>query len=142
MKLSKEEKDGKKFVDNIEKIHLEKGRSETDLDVLYRLLQEKKVLKLSAIYQIFKVGKDTALEWCTILEEANLVTIHYPTIGDPKVMLTEKGGENEQTEEEVEAEGKEKEEASEEERKEKHKEKKEEREKKHKGNKGRGKKRK
>jgi hypothetical protein len=67
-----------------------KEKPETDLDILYEMLKEDKVLRMTAISKIFRVPKETAIEWCKILESGELAEIRYPTVGDPKIVLSEK----------------------------------------------------
>ena len=75
-----------------------KSRSETDIDVLYNILKERKVLRLSAIQKMFGVDKKTAQDWCKILEDGNLATIYYPLVGDLRIALVrEEKEENEET---------------------------------------------
>ena len=64
------------------------GQSKTDLDSLYATLQEKKAFKVSTIVKSFKVSKDVAMEWCKILESANLATVEYPNLGGPVLKLS------------------------------------------------------
>jgi len=78
-------------------VQFKKQRHETDLDLLYKLLKEKKEMKLAVVAGVFGISKGTAMEWCKVLEAGNLAEIRYPTVGDPKVLLAKKGkkGENE-----------------------------------------------
>lgn len=68
------------------------GKSVTDLDTLYNVLQEKKRLKVSSISKLFKVSKEIALDWCKTLESGNLVEIEYPSMGEPVVKALDKKG--------------------------------------------------
>jgi hypothetical protein len=70
--------------------------SQTDLDVLYEILQKKKELGLSAISESFKIEKEIAMEWCKILESGDLATIDYPVFGEPitKIKLNENEHQN------------------------------------------------
>ncbi len=61
--------------------------SGTDLDALYKILQEKKELRISTISKLFHVDKDIATEWCKILESSNLVEIDYPRMSEPVVKI-------------------------------------------------------
>ena len=61
----------------------------TELDTLYTLIKEKKHLRLSTIAKIFKVRKETALNWARTLESGNLVKISYPKFGEPEIFLNE-----------------------------------------------------
>ncbi len=63
------------------KTHL--GISKTDLDLMYELINEKKEIKVMALVKYFGVDSSTILEWGRVLEEANLIKVRYPTIGDP-----------------------------------------------------------
>ena len=65
------------------------SRSKTDIDVLYDLLKQKKILTITAVSIYFKVEKNLAMEWFRILEEGNLATINYPTIGEARISLNE-----------------------------------------------------
>ena len=65
------------------------GKSATDLDTLYSILQEKKKLKISTISKAFKINEDTAFEWCKILEAGNLAVIDYPGVGEPVVKIAQ-----------------------------------------------------
>ena len=68
---------------------LKQGSSNTDLDTLYSLLKEKKKLAVKALAIYFKVDESTIIAWARILEEANLLTIHYPSFGHPILMITQ-----------------------------------------------------
>jgi uncharacterized membrane-anchored protein YitT (DUF2179 family) len=84
--LKKRRKEEKTTVIKVER---EKGdgKAHTSLDELYSLLTKKKNLKISIIARSFDIDKDTALEWCKILEEHNLATIEYPAFSEPEVVL-------------------------------------------------------
>ncbi|MCH7568387.1 MAG: hypothetical protein IIA87_03115 [Nanoarchaeota archaeon] len=73
-----------------EKSQYAKSKSKTDLDVLYDILKEKKMLRMSAISKLFGVNKNTVMDWCKILEEGDLATVKYPTVGEPEIILNEK----------------------------------------------------
>ena len=60
--------------------------SKTDLDTLYNILKDKKQLRTSSIAKLFKVNKETALNWCKILESGNLAVLDYSS-GDPVVRV-------------------------------------------------------
>jgi len=66
-----------------------KQKPETDLDILYDLLKEKKILRMSAIIKLFKINKETAMDWFRIMEEGDLADIKYPTVGEPELSLNE-----------------------------------------------------
>jgi len=64
-----------------------KSRTYTDIDALHDLLKEKKTLKISKIQRTFKISKETALDWCEILETGDLAEIHYPALREPIVTI-------------------------------------------------------
>jgi len=66
------------------------GKTNTDLDLLYFLLREKKKLKIPTISKIFKIDKEKALEWCRILESHDYVIINYPSLSEPEVEFVAK----------------------------------------------------
>lgn len=61
----------------------------TDLDVLYDLLKEKKVLKLSAIAKAFNINENIAMGWAKILQTGNLAMIDYPFFGGAVIRIKE-----------------------------------------------------
>lgn len=66
------------------------GKTGTDLDKLYNVLQDKNQLRISTIAKAFKVNRETAMEWCKILESGNLANIDYPGVGEPIVKINKK----------------------------------------------------
>ena len=60
---------------------------ETDLDVLHNLLKKKKKIHLSSIANVFKVSKETAMEWCRALEASHLGSIEYSALGEPYIKI-------------------------------------------------------
>ncbi len=71
----------------IKTINFHKNKQETDLDVLYSLIKNKKELRISSISKAFNINKDVAMEWCKILESGNLAVIDYPMFGGPIVKI-------------------------------------------------------
>jgi len=69
---------------------ISRGKSKTDIDVLYELIKEKKRIKILSITKLFDVKEETALEWAKILESSNLAAINYPRVGDPELVINEK----------------------------------------------------
>jgi len=67
-----------------------KGRFETDFDIFYKLLKEKKKLRIGLIATSFKITKEQALDWGKILESNDLVSIEYPAFSEPEVKIIEK----------------------------------------------------
>ena len=68
--------------------------SETDLDVLYKLLKEKNILRISTIAKAFKIDRDLAMEWGKTMEEAKLAIIDYPRFSGPVLKLVTKENKN------------------------------------------------
>ena len=68
-------------------IDIEKAKrpGDTDIDTLYNLINQKKMLKISQIENAFHVNKEIALEWAQILETHDMATIEYPTLSEPVV---------------------------------------------------------
>jgi hypothetical protein len=65
----------------------DKSKIKTDLDVLYSMLQEKGSISLSAVSSMFNIDKETATEWCNILESGDLAELNYPKFGDPEIRI-------------------------------------------------------
>ena len=63
------------------------SKSETEIDVLYRILQEKKSLSVGTIAKTFGITKEKAIEWAKILEDNDLATVEYPAFNDPQVEI-------------------------------------------------------
>lgn len=61
-------------------------KSGTDLDALYSLLQTRKQLRVSTISKMFNINKDTAMDWCKILETGNLASVDYK-MGEPIIKV-------------------------------------------------------
>lgn len=72
-----EEKEGKTKTSHIDR------RIETPLDELLELVIDKGSIKLADAAKKFKVKERQIEEWARILEEHELIEVHYPTIGKP-----------------------------------------------------------
>lgn len=66
-----------------------KSKSETDIDVLYQLLQKNKKLTVTKIAQLFNVDKEIVKEWGEVLENNNLAVVDYPRFGEIEMRLKE-----------------------------------------------------
>lgn len=66
-----------------------KSKAETNLDIFYNLLKDKKSLSTGTIAHAFKITKEQALDWGKILEEHGLVSIEYPAFADPEIKAIE-----------------------------------------------------
>jgi len=66
---------------------IRKKGNETDLDVLYNLLKEKKKLRMSNVMKLFNIDKKVVGEWIKTLEDGNLLSMEYPRIGEPVLVL-------------------------------------------------------
>ncbi len=71
------------------KLKSPRGIAQTDLDLMYELTKEKKAVKINALSNYFKVDDKTIIEWARILEEANLVSLNYPAVGEPQIVINE-----------------------------------------------------
>lgn len=66
-------------------LKIEVGKYETDIDILYKIIERNGRIKLSAISRYFGIDERKAEEWATILQEHNLAKIHYPPMGGPEL---------------------------------------------------------
>ena len=66
------------------------GKYETDIDVLYKIIERIGRIKLSAIAKYFGVDQKKVEEWAQILHEHELVDIYYPPIGEPELRRCKK----------------------------------------------------
>jgi len=64
-----------------------KNGSNTEIDQLYKALQDKRALSVPTIAKAFKVKEETVMDWGKILENGNLAEIHYPWMGDPQIKI-------------------------------------------------------
>ncbi len=62
------------------------GQYETDIDLLYKILMDKKRMKLSEVMGNFGVTEKHALEWAKILENHGLAKLKYPAFGEPELV--------------------------------------------------------
>ena len=85
-KAKRKEKAQEKKTSNI-KIKKKKDKLETDLDVLYNLLKEKKKLSSTTIMKTFKIPKEKALEWVKILQNNKLIKTIFPMFSSPIIVL-------------------------------------------------------
>jgi len=86
VRYTQRSKDEKVIINYEEKI-VKLQKAETDIDLLYSILKEKKKIKIGAICKIFKITKEKALEWGKILESNNLAVINYPAFSDPEIEI-------------------------------------------------------
>ncbi|MBS3142047.1 hypothetical protein J4464_01530 [Candidatus Woesearchaeota archaeon] len=68
---------------------LQSKEFETDLDRLYTVLRQKKVLHLPDIILFFKISQHQAEYWAKVLEEHDLVKIKYSASGQIELHLPE-----------------------------------------------------
>lgn len=62
-------------------VPVKKRRYETELDALYRRIQQQGKITLEEVKKKFNVSKELAEEWADILESHKLITIRYPAFG-------------------------------------------------------------
>ena len=65
---------------------IELGRYETHLDALYEMVEKSGKVKLSVIAQYFGVDRKKIEDWAAILEEHDLLKLHYPAVGEPELI--------------------------------------------------------
>jgi response regulator of citrate/malate metabolism len=59
---------------------------ETTIDKLFNLVDKRDKVKINdALAKELGISKERIEEWAVILEEHNLVSINYPTIGEPDI---------------------------------------------------------
>ncbi len=63
---------------------------ETELDVLYNLLQKKEKIRLYDVMRSFKIDRNLAEEWAAILEKHGMLKIEYPAVGSPLLIKEKK----------------------------------------------------
>ncbi len=64
-----------------------KSKAQTQLDIFYKLIQDKKSLSIGTVAKAFKIPKEKDLDWARILEEHELVTLEYPAFSDAEVKI-------------------------------------------------------
>ena len=69
-----------------EKVRI-KEHLETDIDKLYELVRDRGIVKVGDAAKKLKIDDEQAEEWGRVLEEHNLVRLHYPPVGDPVLIL-------------------------------------------------------
>jgi hypothetical protein len=74
--ISEQEVNARSFADRQKRI-------ETPLDELLELVMKKGSIRLSDAAKFFHVKESQLEEWARLLEEHDLMEIHYPTIGKP-----------------------------------------------------------
>ena len=82
-------KDRKSKIPKLSFKAFKKSKTRTDLDNLYKILQERKEVSVGDIERTFEVSNDIAMEWCKILENAELAMIDYPTFKKPVLRIPE-----------------------------------------------------
>lgn len=69
-------------------LNLSYGKFQTDLDVLYNVLKDRKKIKIKTISESFRVNPNQAMYWAKILESGRLASIEYPGLfGDPELVI-------------------------------------------------------
>ena len=65
------------FLVSDEEVSGESTLNKTDIDILYDLIQNKGTVSLTEVQKKFKIDKNKAEEWATILETSGLIKIKY-----------------------------------------------------------------
>ncbi|MDP2906814.1 MAG: hypothetical protein Q8O03_02640 [Nanoarchaeota archaeon] len=82
-KKTKEEKQEKVVLAKIKKEVVAKAsKYETDVDKLYRLIEEVGCLTITEVSEGFGITREQAEEWGKILESHDLIELNYPAIGE------------------------------------------------------------
>lgn len=63
---------------------------ETEIDLFYEYIKEKKSVLVTTIAHEFGITVDKVEEWAKILEAHNLIMIYYPAFGSPSLKIMEK----------------------------------------------------
>lgn len=85
------EKDAAKESPTLEKYGDEGMKVETNIDRLFNLAQKHGRLKINdELAKKLGVTRTQLEEWAMILEEHNLLELHYPTIGEPEIKCSVK----------------------------------------------------
>ncbi|MEM3113485.1 MAG: DUF4234 domain-containing protein [Candidatus Pacearchaeota archaeon] len=71
-------------------INVKKSKAQTDLDIFYNLLKQKKRIGVDVIAESFNISEEKALEWAKMLENEEIVSIDYPFLSSPEVVFIEK----------------------------------------------------
>ena len=82
---------------------LKKSKTRTDLDNLYKILQDRKEVSVGDIERTFEISNDIAMDWCKILENAELAMIDYPTFKKPILRIPEVENDNKNDDKKKEA---------------------------------------
>ncbi len=61
-------------------------RIETDIDRLYQLVLERGPIKIGQAAALMGRDKPLIEDWARVLEAANLIKIHVPTVGEPELV--------------------------------------------------------
>ena len=80
---------------NYKALQKQKGRFETDLDILYKILKEKKRMRINLIAKTFEISEEQALDWGKILEDNKIATLEYPAFYGTELILNEEEMNNE-----------------------------------------------
>ena len=76
-------KNEKSVLDKIKKQVVAKAsKYETDIDKLYKLINEIGSITITEVAEGFGISKEQAEEWGKMLENHGLIELNYPTIGE------------------------------------------------------------
>ncbi len=64
-------------------------KSDTEIDMLYDLLQKNKKITVSKAAELFKVDKEIIESWGEILENNQLAVVDYPRFGEVEIRLND-----------------------------------------------------
>lgn len=73
-----------------EEVQKDAGKIETAIDKLYQMVKKYKRLRIDDdLARRIGVSRSQIEGWAIILEEHNLVELHYPAIGEPEIRISE-----------------------------------------------------
>lgn len=69
------------------KTEFAKSKNQTDLDVLYNILKERKKIKVSILHTVFDVDRETMRDWIETLESGDLVELNNKKFGESELIF-------------------------------------------------------
>lgn len=76
--------------EEIKRMQTKLKRYETNFDRLIIILNRYKSVKISVFAKAFNISRQQIEEWAEILENHNLLEVHYPFLGEPELRLIQK----------------------------------------------------
>ena len=83
--IQKKAKEELRDLKELKEVHLKTGY-ETYLDILHQIVEEQGRINVDELSRKLEVSKKRIIQWAKILEESELLQIHYPLVGQPILM--------------------------------------------------------